>query len=149
MVAGGLLGAFEPLVTVATAGRATPFDACERDEAVEDWLRLPFGDVLVVVVGVVVCVDVWTALVWPLPGWPMIDGQRSLSNALLAFFSLSSRFIRWLLAVSSSSKRSENSRFCVCVYQKSDYKFQFDRDIQGGSFERVGSDAANVIIYRM
>lgn len=38
--------------------------------------------------------------------------QRSFSNALFAFFSLSSRFSRWLLQVSSSSKRSMNSRFC-------------------------------------
>lgn len=37
--------------------------------------------------------------------------QRSFSKALLAFFSLSSRFSKWLFDVSSSSRRSRASRF--------------------------------------
>lgn len=55
MASGGLLGALVPFVCTAdaTVGRATPLDdACDRDEAVDDWLRLAFGDVLLLVVAV-------------------------------------------------------------------------------------------------
>lgn len=41
-----------------------------------------------------------------------VTGQRSFRRALLAFFSLSNRLSRWLLAVSNSSNRSDTSRFC-------------------------------------